>query len=124
MVTGLVLMFALTAGGVIWLARDVDRAISHRTSAQSIAFQAARSGAHEVDVIELRRGAVDPVPLDAVQARRAAIDTASLLFDAYELHGAVVEVSVEVDRVTVRVEIYDAGRTVTGSGTARSTGGP
>jgi hypothetical protein len=45
MATSLVLLFTFTAGGVVWLARDVDRAISNRAAAQSIAFQAARSGA-------------------------------------------------------------------------------
>lgn len=52
--TALVLLFAFTVSGVVWLARDVDRAISNRAAAQSIAFQAARSGAQQIDVVVLR----------------------------------------------------------------------
>ena len=44
MVTALVLLFAFTAGGVIWLSRDVNRRVSNRSAAQSIVFQAARVG--------------------------------------------------------------------------------
>ena len=40
MVTGLVLLFAFTAGGLVWLARDANRSVSNRTAAQSIAFEA------------------------------------------------------------------------------------
>ena len=40
LVTALVLLFAFTAGGVIWLSRDVNRRVSNRSAAQSIAFQA------------------------------------------------------------------------------------
>ena len=57
MVTGLVLLFAFTAGGVIWLARDVNRSVSNRSAAQSIAFQAARSAAQQVGITSLREGA-------------------------------------------------------------------
>ena len=69
-VTGLVLLFAFTAGGVIWLARDVDRAVSNRTAAQSIAFQAARSGAQQIVVAGLRGDGV--VAVDGSRARAAA----------------------------------------------------
>ncbi len=49
-VTALVLLFVFTAGGVIWLSRDVNRVITNRSAAQSIAFQSARAGAQQVDV--------------------------------------------------------------------------
>ena len=44
LVTGITLIFAFTFLGLVWLARDVDRSVSNRSTAQSIAFQAARSG--------------------------------------------------------------------------------
>jgi Tfp pilus assembly protein PilX len=124
MVTGLVLMFAFTAGGVIWLARDVDRSISHRSSAQSIAFQAARSGAQEIDLFAVRLGEVAAVPLDVGAAQRAAAQTAAELFAAYQLDGVVRSIVVEGDRVAVEVAVRDAGRVVTGAGAARSQSGP
>ncbi len=46
LVVGIALMFAFTFLGLVWLARDVDRAVSNRSAAQAIAFQSARSGAH------------------------------------------------------------------------------
>lgn len=124
MVTGLVMMFALTAGGVIWLARDVDRSISHRSSAQSIAFQAARSGAQQVDVVAIRGGAIAPIPLDPAAARAVAHRTADDLFDSYGLDGTVVAIDVAGAQISVTVEIHDGGRTVTGAGSARSESGP
>ena len=43
LVTGIVLIFAFTFLGLVWLARDVDRGVSNRSAAQSIAFQSARA---------------------------------------------------------------------------------
>ncbi len=40
-ITASVLLFALTAGGILYLARDVNRVVTNRSAAQSIAFQAA-----------------------------------------------------------------------------------
>ena len=37
LVAGLALIFAFTFLGLVWLARDVDRSVSNRTAAQSIA---------------------------------------------------------------------------------------
>lgn len=117
-VTGLVLIFAFTFLGLVWLARDVDRSVSNRTAAQSIAFQAARSGAQEVSVAGLRSGGEPRV--DAPAARSAAERTAARLFNSYDLHGRIQTVDVEADRVTVTVTITDAGRTVSGTGTVRA----
>ncbi len=118
---GLVLMFAFTAGAVIWLARDVDRSISNRSAAQSVAFQAARSGARELDVAALRTGA-PAIDLDG--ARTAAIAAADALFHSYGVVGEVTSVVIERDRVTVGVEIVDGGRAVSGHATARTQDGP
>jgi Tfp pilus assembly protein PilX len=123
MVVGLVLMFAFTAGAVIWLARDVDRSISNRSAAQSIAFQAARSGAQQLDVAALRRDAPGAGTLDDGRVRLVAAETADRLLGAYRLHGQVTDISVLLDRVTVTVEVTDGGRTVTGIGSARAVEG-
>jgi hypothetical protein len=120
MVTGVVLLFAFTAGAIIWLARDVDRAVSERASAQSIAFQAARSGAQQVDVGSLRRLPDGPIAIDPALARPAVESTAARLLDAYGLDGTIIAIDVAGDRVTVSLEIHTAGRTVTGTGSARA----
>ena len=118
LVAGLVLMFAFTFLGLVWLARDVDRSVSNRTAAQSIAFQAARSGAQEVSVAELRAGAHPTI--DEAAARVAVRHAASRLFASYDLTGSLMEIIIRTDRVTVTVAITDAGRTVTGTGTVRA----
>lgn len=124
MVTGVVLMFALTAGGIIWMARDVDRAVSDRASAQSIAFQAARSGAQQVDVSALRRMRDGPIAIDPDLARPAAEAAAARLFEAYDLNGRITAIDVVGDRVIVSLEVETAGRIVSGSGSARAQGSP
>ena len=124
MVTGVVLMFAFTAGAIIWLSRDVDRAVSDRASAQSIAFQAARSGAQQIDLDALRRRPGAPIEVDPGLARPAVASTAERLLDAYDLDGRITAVDVVADRVTVTLEIESAGRVVTGTGSARAQGTP
>jgi hypothetical protein len=119
MATSLVLLFTFTAGGVLWLARDVDRAISNRAVAQSIAFQAARSGAQQVDVARLRLDGGVVLSESAARAEGAA--TAKRLLDAYGLDGMVVEMAVDGGRMRVVLEVYDGGRTVTGVGVARAS---
>ncbi len=121
MATALVLLFAMTAGGVVWLARDVDRAISNRSAAHSVAFQAARSGAQQVDVVHLRTW--DVVVVDEMAARAESTAVAVRLLDAYRLDGEVTSIDVDGDRVTVVVTVTDGGRTVTGIGSARATDG-
>ena len=124
MVAGVVLMFAFTAGAIIWLARDVDRAVSERASAQSIAFQAARSGAQQVDIDALRRLPGGPIDIDRDLARSAAMATAARLLDAYDLDGRITAIDIVGDRITVALEVETAGRTVTGAGSARAQGAP
>jgi hypothetical protein len=122
MVTGLVLLFAFTAGGLVWLARDANRSVSNRTAAQSIAFQAARSAAQQVGVASLRAGAV--VQLDGESARRAAEATAADLFAGYDLDGRVTRVTVlPPDTVQVQVHISDPAGDVTGVAAARAEAG-
>jgi Tfp pilus assembly protein PilX len=124
LVTALVLLFAFTAGGVIWLSRDVNRRVSNRSAAQSIAFQAARTGAQQVEVGSLREGRVDVVVIDESEARRRASEVAQRLFDEYDVDGTVVSVAVAADTVTVEVRIIDTAGNVTGVGSARAESGP
>ncbi len=126
MVTGLVLMFSFTAGAVIWLARDVNRTVSNRSAAQSIAFQAARSGAQQIVVGSIRDGVDDDVVvIDLPRATVAARETATLLFGEYEVDGVVVAVRmVDSDGVEVEVRIDDPAGDVTGVASARAEPGP
>ncbi len=122
LVVAFVILFAFTFLGLVWLARDVDRSVSNRSAAQSIAFQAARSGAQAADATALR-GAGDPT-IDPGEARWAAATTAAALFSSYGLSGSITEVRVDADRVTVSVAVTDSGRTVTGTGTVRAERAP
>lgn len=122
LVTGITLIFAFTFLGLVWLARDVDRSVSNRSTAQSIAFQAARSGAQAAAVADLRTGGT--VVVDRDGARAAASSTATALFESYGVSGSITSITVEEDRVTVAVSITDAGKTVTGLGTVRSERAP
>ncbi len=121
-VTGITLIFAFTFLGLVWLARDVDRSVSNRSTAQSIAFQAARSGAQAATVAGLRTDGA--VVIDRDEARSAASRTATALFASYDVAGSITSITVEEDRVTVAVSITDAGKTVTGLGTVRSERAP
>lgn len=118
LVVGIALMFAFTFLGLVWLARDVDRAVSNRSAAQAIAFQSARAGAQMVVVADLRHGG--PPTIDGAAARAAAARTASTLFGSYRLDGAVTSIEVGIDEVTVAVVVRDGGRSVTGRGTVRA----
>ena len=122
LVAGLTLIFALTFLGLVWLARDVDRSVSNRTAAQSIAFQAARSGAQELSVESLRSG--QGVTIDDPAARSAAQRTAGQLFRSYGVRGVVERVHVDGDQISVMVWITDSGRTVTGIATVRAERAP
>ena len=84
LVAGIVLIFAFTFLGMVWLARDVDRGVSNRSAAQSIAFQAARSGAQSASIADLRTNA-DASAIDEQAARRAATATADALFASYDV---------------------------------------
>lgn len=122
LVVGITLMFAFTFLGLVWLARDVDRAVSNRSAAQAIAFQSARSGAQAAVVPGLRGGTAPTI--DESAARTAASRTAATLFASYGVSGRVTSIGVGADEVTVTVAIDDGGRTVTGSGTVRAERAP
>lgn len=115
-VAAIALMLSLIGGSLLWLTWNVDRSINAASDADAIAFQAARAGAQAIDPASLR---TETPALNPEQAPQLAIDAAASLFAANETAGRVVSVQVEADRVTVIVEITEAGRTVTGQGTAR-----
>ena len=121
LVVGIVLIFAFTFLGLVWLARDVDRGVSNRSTAGSIAFQAARSGAQSAFAPDLRLGHEPSV--DPAAGTSAAIATAHRLFASYGVAGTI-SVVVEHDTVSTVVTITDAGRTVTGSATVEATRAP
>lgn len=121
LVAGLTLIFAFTFVGLVWLARDVDRSVANRSTANSIAFQSARSGAQAAFVPGLRLGAEPEVNPSAAMA--AASNTATRLFKSYKVTGSV-SVVVDFDQVTSTVTITEAGRQVTGSATVRSERAP
>jgi hypothetical protein len=120
MVAALVLLFTFTAGAIIWLGRDVSQSVALRSTAQSIAFQAARAGAQEVVVTGLRDGSDPTVALDPEAAEHTARRRANEMFSAYAVVGVVVDVLVDADdNITVSVRLDGpAGRNATGVGTA------
>ncbi len=123
MVTALVLLFAFTAGGVIWLGRDVNRRVTNQTAAQSIAFQAARAGAQQVSVDSLRGGRDGAVAVDGSRADEQARRAAGELFAAYGVDGRVLSVTVAAESVSVTIEIDDPVGAVQGVGSARAERG-
>lgn len=126
LVAGIALMFAFTFLGLVWLANDVDRGVSNRSAAQSIAFQAARSGAQEASIPDLRAALESggDIQIDVAKAQLAAQRVAMSLFASYGVDGSVTSIVVESDRVSVVVSITDGGRKVTGSGTVRAERAP
>lgn len=123
LVAGVALIFAFTFLGLVWLARDVDRGVSNRSAAQSIAFQAARSGAQATSVGGLRT-TNRTVTIDADAARVAATRTAEDLFASYEVNGSISSIDVTADTVSVTVTITDGSIIVTGAGTVRAERAP
>ena len=121
-VAGIALLFAFTFLGLVWLARDVDRGISNRSAAHSIAFQAARSGAQATDLSAARSGR-EPL-VDPPAARRAARATAERLFAGYSVDGDVTRVEIDGERVLVEVTILDGSVSVTGTGIVRAERAP
>lgn len=114
-VAAIALMFAFTFLGLVWLARDVDRARSNEGAAEAIAFQSARAGAQAASVGSLRDGVV---VLDPVAARTAAASAAERLFESYAVDGDVtgIEIDLPARRVSVEVRITDGSITVDGVG--------
>lgn len=123
MAAALLVLSAFTAGGLIWLSRDVNRTVSNRSAAQSIAFQAARAGAQQVEVGALRASAGTTVEIDQVGARAEAERIVQELFRSYGVEGTH-SVAVVGDRVTVTVTIEDPVEDVSATGSVEAQTGP
>ena len=123
MVVGIVLIFAFTFLGIVWLALDVDRGVSNRSAAQSIAFQARGPGRsrHRSPTC-----ATTPTRAPSTSKRRDRRPraTADALFASYDVDGSVTSIDVDGDRVAVTVVITDGSVTVTGAGTVRAERAP
>ena len=122
-VTALVLLFAFTVGGVIWLSRDVNRVVTNRSAAQSIAFQSARAGAQQVSVGSLRGDASSEVAIDEPRAREAVGVATDRFFESYGVSGTW-SMTVDGDTVTVTVTIEDPVGDQTASGSVQARSGP
>ena len=89
-VVALVVLFTFTGAAAVWLARDVNQRVSDRSALQSVAFQAARSGAQQIDLVSLRDAATDGLVIDDGAARVAARETAERLAAEYGLEARIV----------------------------------
>lgn len=118
LVAALVLVFSFTSATVLWLARDVDRSLSHRSSAQLLAYESARAGAQQIDIEVLRSESRIRLDPDAVAS--ASHLAAARGFDRLGLSGSVVSVRVDERLVMVEVEVVDAGRVVRGRAAAEA----
>ncbi len=108
-------MFSFTFLGLVWLAHDVDRGISNESTAQSIAFQAARAAAQTTSVADARSGGVS---IDAGRACASASAAAARLFASYAVDGSMTRCDIDTggSRVTVEVVIADGAISVNGVG--------
>jgi len=88
-VAALVIMFAVTGAAALYLARDVNGRVADRSAAQSIAFQAARSGAQQLDVGRLRTDGA--VVIEVAAARRAARRAVRRLAEQYGVAARIVD---------------------------------
>lgn len=120
MAAALVLLFTFTAGGIIWLGRDASQTVALRSTAQSIAFQAARAGAQEVALAGLRDESFSDPALDQAAVMRTAVLRADEMMVAYAVEGEVASVTIDGDdNVTVTVQLRGPGNSVvTGIGIA------
>ena len=89
-VVALVVLFTFTGAAAVWLARDVNQRVSDRSALQSVAFQAARAGAQQIDIASLRGGNPEAVVIDGDAARTAAAEAARRLAAEYDLPARIV----------------------------------
>jgi len=110
-VAALVVLFTFTGAAAVWLARDVNQRVSDRSALQSIAFQAARAGAQQVDVGSIRGDPGGAIVVDIGEARTAATDAARRLAAQYELEVQILSQGYESGRTdtwAVTVALTDA----------------
>jgi len=116
-VAALVVMFTVTGVAAIWLARDVNQRVSDRSALQSVAFQAARAGAQQLVVSDLRDTGSADLVIDESSARSAASDAAFRLAESYDLDLRIVSQGYgdDVATWTVTVAVSDDRENVTGA---------
>ncbi|MEO6653550.1 MAG: hypothetical protein ABIP17_12935 [Ilumatobacteraceae bacterium] len=122
-----VLLFTFTFGAIVYLSRDVNRVVSHRSAAQSIAFQSARAGAQQVQPGSLRSsGGPGAVELDEFAAREEAIRVGNRLFSSYGVSGSIRsrDVVVRGDTVTVTATVTDPNGDASATGSVQAQAGP
>lgn len=116
LVAAAVLLFVFTAGGVIWLSRDVNERVAGSAAAHSVAFQSARAGAQQLNVDDLR--SVAHPDIAPSRATAAAVQHGKALLDGLGYAGDV-SATVDENTVAVQVTITSLGRPVLGYGSAR-----
>lgn len=123
-ITASVLLFTMTAAGILYLSRDVNRVVTNRSAAQSIAFQSARAGAQQVDVDFLRNGGGERVEIDERAADAESTRVGNLLLDAYGLEGSVSSPEIDGDTVTISVTVIDRYGSQSATASVRAQTGP
>jgi Tfp pilus assembly protein PilX len=116
-VAALVIMFTVTGVAAIWLARDVNQRVSDRSALQSVAFQAARAGAQQLEVADLRGGGSGALVIDESAARTAARSVAQRLANSYGIDMQVVSQGYGGDQATwtVTLAARDQSKNVVGA---------
>lgn len=99
----MVVLFLTTGVAAIWLARDVNQRVSDRSALQSVAFQAARTGAQQIDVGGLRTGG--EAAIDEDRAAVSASLTADRLAELYGIEAVVIEQGYGDDTTTWTVTV-------------------
>lgn len=94
-----ILLLAATAGLSLAFLVDGGRATTAQRNANSIAFQASRSAAQELDTSALRDGNI----VVSAAADTAARNTASTLLNRAGLSGSVTSVDIDGRRVSVTI---------------------
>lgn len=102
-ILAMVVLFLTTGIAAIWLARDVNQRVSDRSALQSIAFQAARTGAQQIDVAGVRSG--EAVAIDESRAATSALTTARRLATSYEVDAVVIGQGYGADAATWTVTV-------------------
>ena len=117
-VAALVVLFTFTGAAAVWLARDVNQRVSDRSALQSVAFQAARAGAQQLDLGSIRGSSGGAVSIDPAAATDAATGAANRLADSYDLDVRIVRQGFDGDRTdtwSVTLALDAGGEGVEGS---------
>jgi hypothetical protein len=114
MVGAQIILFSLIIGPLMWLAGDVGRSVSYRTTAKEVAFEAARAGVQQVD-LDVADGGIDAhAGLDTAGVVAAVNSSASESLARLGLRGRVAELEIGIDWVLVGIEILDGERSAFG----------